>query len=156
MVCARHLKQVGYEPHVWFFGAEPKPGTDAGDNFHRWRDAGGHTTLILDAAIWEKKRERLARAQIIVDALLGTGLRGAAEGLIAQAIDDVNRVSKNGTAAKPVLILAIDTPSGLPSDGEAASGPVVAVHRTVTFTAPKIGQLESRDTAQAGYEGRGS
>ena len=150
LVCARHLKNAGRDPRVWFFGPEPKPGTDAGDNFHRWQQASERTTFIEDAATWGKKREALGRAEVIIDALLGTGLRGAAEGLIAEAIEEINRVSKNATAANPVLILAVDTPSGLPSDGEPAAGPVVTAHRTVAFTAPKMGQLESRNAAQVG------
>jgi hydroxyethylthiazole kinase-like uncharacterized protein yjeF len=150
LVCARHLKLAGFDPRVWFFGSEPKPGTDGGDNFHRWRQASERTSFIESTSVWEQKREALGRAQIIIDALLGTGLRGAAEGLIALAIEDVNRISRNATAANPVLILAVDTPSGLPSGGEAASGPVLVAHRTVTFTAPKIGQLESHNAAQAG------
>jgi len=150
LVCARYLKNAGREPRVWFFGPEPKSGTDAGDNFRRWQQVSQRTSFIEDAAAWEKKREALGRAQVIVDSLLGTGLRGAAEGLIAQAIEEINRISKNATAANPVLILAVDTPSGLPSDGEAASGPVLTAHRTVTFTAPKTGQLESHNAAQVG------
>jgi ADP-dependent NAD(P)H-hydrate dehydratase / NAD(P)H-hydrate epimerase len=150
LVCARYLKSAGRDPRVWFFGAAPSSGSDADDNFHRWKEISDRTTLIEDSAAWEKKRPDVARAQVIVDALLGTGLRGSAEGLIAQAIQEVNRVSKNATAARPVLILAVDTPSGLPSDGQAAAGPVLSAHRTVTFTAPKIGQLESANAAQAG------
>jgi NAD(P)H-hydrate epimerase len=150
LVCARYLKNAGRDARVWFFGPEPKPGSDAGDNFHRWKQISQRTSFIEDAAAWEKKREAVARAQVIVDALLGTGLRGAADGLIAQAIEEINRVSKNATSANPVLILAVDTPSGLPSDGEAATGSVVAAHRTVTFTAPKIGQLESLQSAHVG------
>jgi len=44
----------------------------------------------------------------------------------------------------------VDTPSGLPSDGAAAEGPVLRAHATVTFTAPKIGQLISQDAAACG------
>jgi hydroxyethylthiazole kinase-like uncharacterized protein yjeF len=150
LVCARYLKNAGRDPHVWFFGPEPESGTDAGDNFHRWRQVSEHISFIENPGAWESKRGAIAQAQIIIDALLGTGLRGAAEGLIAQVIEEVNRISKNATAANPILILAVDTPSGLPSDGEPASGPVLTAHRTVTFTAPKIGQLESHHAAQVG------
>jgi len=150
LVCARYLKNAGRDARVWFFGPEPKPGTDAADNFLRWQQVSERTSFIEDATAWEKRREAIARAQVIIDALLGTGLRGAAEGLIAQAIEEINRISRNATKANPVLILAVDTPSGLPSDGEPATGPVLTAHRTVTFTAPKIGQLESHNAAQVG------
>jgi hydroxyethylthiazole kinase-like uncharacterized protein yjeF len=85
-----------------------------------------------------------------VDALLGTGLRGAVAGLLAKVISDVNQDSRNATLARPSLIISVDMPSGLPSDGEAAEGPVLQAHQTVTFTAPKIGQLVSRDAAAGG------
>ncbi len=87
---------------------------------------------------------------MIVDALLGTGLRGAITGVVARAIADVNEMSREATAVRPSLIIAVDMPSGLPSDGEAADGPVLSAHKTVTFTAPKIGQLVSRDAAAGG------
>src|SRR5450432_3276780 len=83
--------------------------------------------------------------------MLGTGIRGAATGITARAIADVNRLSRNATAARPRWIVALDTPSGLPSDGGAAEGAVVRAHLTVTFTAPKIGQLISRDAASCGH-----
>ena len=70
--------------------------------------------------------------------------------MVAQAIEDLNRLSQNATAAHPAWIVAVDTPSGLPSDGEAAAGPVVRAHLTVTFTAPKIGQLISPDAGCCG------
>lgn len=150
LVCARILKDSGRDPWVWYFGSEPKPGTDAAGNFLRWQRQGGVLKLLETEEAWEKRLEYVGRAQIIVDALLGTGLRGGAEGLMARVIADVNRISHNATASTPKLILAVDTPSGLPSDGEAASGPVLFAHRTVTFTAPKIGQLESANAAQVG------
>src|SRR5260370_8182271 len=82
--------------------------------------------------------------------MLGTGLRGAATGLVAQATERLNQHSGNATRACPALILAVDTPSGLPSDGQAAEGPVLRTHLTVTFTAPKLGQLFSNDAACTG------
>src|SRR5260370_1231836 len=50
----------------------------------------------------------------------------------------------------PEMVLALDTPSGLPSDGGSADGPVLQAHVTVTFAAPKIGQLISKDAGRVG------
>jgi hydroxyethylthiazole kinase-like uncharacterized protein yjeF len=72
------------------------------------------------------------------------------EGLPAVVIRSVNEISRDATAVHPRMVLAIDTPSGLPSDGEAAAGPVVRAHATITFTAPKLGQLISREAACCG------
>src|SRR5258708_15202777 len=84
------------------------------------------------------------------EAILGNGFRGSVTGVIGKAISAINRHSRNVTAAWPAVILAVDTPSGLPSDGQPAEGPVLYAHKTVTFTAPKPGQLISRDSAAVG------
>jgi len=150
LVVARHLKVTGIEPRVYFFGDPTKLTGDASENFQRWRSAGGTVNVVETETEWKKFSSMIARSDVIVDALLGTGLRGAVTGMTAKAISAVNEFSRNATAARPTLIIAVDMPSGLPSDGEAAEGPVLRAHQTVTFTAPKIGQLVSVDAACAG------
>jgi hydroxyethylthiazole kinase-like uncharacterized protein yjeF len=150
LVVARHLKVTGIEPGVYFFGDPTKLTGDAGENFQRWRSAGGTMNVVNSETEWEKASGEIAGSDMIVDALLGTGLRGAVTGLTGKAITAVNELSKNATAARPTLIIAVDMPSGLPSDGEAVEGPVLRAHQTVTFTAPKIGQLVSADAACTG------
>ncbi|MGB9434312.1 MAG: NAD(P)H-hydrate dehydratase [Candidatus Acidiferrum sp.] len=148
-VVARYLKEEAEQVRVYLFA---KPGDlrgDAAKNFERWREL-GEVTVINSAAAWDKARAEVSSAEVIIDALLGTGIRGAAAGLIGQAIEDVNRLSHGATAAWPGWIVGVDTPSGLPSDGEAAAGPVLKAHWTVTFTAPKIGQLISSEAGCCG------
>jgi NAD(P)H-hydrate epimerase len=123
---------------------------DAAINFHRWTAIGNHVASITDETAWQTAWPEISNANVIVDAIFGTGFRGAASGVIAQAILAINRQSKNATVVWPALILAVDTPSGLPSDGQPAEGPVLYAHKTVTFTAPKPGQLISRDSAAVG------
>ncbi len=149
-VAARHLRQAGLAPRIYLFGTISKISGDAAENLKRWQEGGGEIVCIEDEAAWEKAWSVVLSAQVIVDALLGTGLRGAASGLIAKAIEDLNRLSRNATAPCPALILAVDTPSGLPSDGQRTEGPVLRAHRTVTFTAPKVSQLLSRDADAVG------
>jgi NAD(P)H-hydrate epimerase len=141
-VVARYLKEEADQVRVYLFAKPEDLRGDAGKNFERWREV-GEVSLVETAADWDKVWPEISGAEVIVDALLGTGIRGGATGLIAQAIEDVNRLSHGATAARPGWIVAVDTPSGLPSDGEAASGPILQAHWTVTFTAPKIGQLIS-------------
>ncbi len=149
-VVARHLKVCGIEPAVYVFGDPEGLGGDARESFERWRRAGGEVNIVGEESTWSEYRQAVRRSDVIVDALLGTGLRGAVTGLLAKVISDVNEHSHNATKARPSLIISVDMPSGLPSDGEAAEGPVLQAHRTVTFTAPKIGQLISRDAAAGG------
>jgi hydroxyethylthiazole kinase-like uncharacterized protein yjeF len=150
LVAARHLRNAGVDPRICLFGDASALSGDAGENLKRWLEAGGKIVAIESDAAWEKACRSVSSAQVIVDALLGTGLRGASSGLIARAIEDINRFSRNATSPRLALILAVDTPSGLPSDGQPAEGPVLRAHKTVTFTAPKVGQLISRDSPAVG------
>jgi ADP-dependent NAD(P)H-hydrate dehydratase / NAD(P)H-hydrate epimerase len=75
--------------------------------------------------------ERLTEGEVIVDALLGTGLRGGAREPIARVIRDINR------CGRPVL--AVDAPSGLDSDTGVPLGETVRADCTVTFVGLKTG-----------------
>jgi ADP-dependent NAD(P)H-hydrate dehydratase / NAD(P)H-hydrate epimerase len=149
-VVARHLREEAEHVEVYLFAGPEELRGDAAKNFERWREQSGRVTVIRNEADWEKAWPQVAGAEVIITALLGTGIRGPVIGVMAQAIEDLNRLSQNATAAQPAWIVAVDTPSGLPSDGEAAAGPVVRAHLTVTFSAPKIGQLISPDAACCG------
>lgn len=76
-------------------------------------------------------------ATLVIDAVLGTGLSGPANGRALEAIQLINSVFP---LAKKV---AVDIPSGLPSDTPTAPGEFVKVSHTVTFTAPKVSQCLS-------------
>ena len=150
LVVARHLKLGGVDAKVYFFGDPAKLSGDTGENFQRWRGAGGAVKVVDKESGWDEIQPVVANSDVIIDALLGTGLRGPASAHFAKAISGVNDISRNATAARPRLIISVDMPSGLPSDGEPAEGPVLRAHRTVTFTAPKVGQLVSRDAPCTG------
>src|SRR5437764_2207767 len=147
-VAARQLGAT--QAKAYLFGKPEELRGDAAANLHRWCEIGGHVATISDEAAWEAVWPEIAAADVFVDAIFGTGFRGAAAGVVAKAIGDINRHSKNATAVRPTLIVAVDTPSGLPSDGQAADGPVLYAHETVTFTAPKPGQLISPHAAAVG------
>lgn len=123
---------------------------DAATNYQSWIQAGGRVVTVDSERAWDDARPEAFHADIVVDALFGTGLRGPVIGLPAKAIEDLNAFSRNATAPTPGLIVAVDTPSGLPSDGEPAAGAVVRAHATITFTAPKVGQLVSSDSPCCG------
>ncbi len=84
---------------------------------------------------WESLRAEIADSTVIVDAILGTGVRGAARGLAAQVIADVNAGFRNAR------VLAVDVPSGFDSDSGELLGECMRADWTVTFTAPKVGQV---------------
>ncbi|UXZ55170.1 NAD(P)H-hydrate dehydratase [Halomonas sp. 7T] len=79
---------------------------------------------------------------VIVDALLGTGLTGDVEGEIRRAIEAIN------AAQQPVL--ALDIPSGIAADSGAVLGVAVEAFCTVTFIGDKIGLHTGDAPAYAG------
>jgi hydroxyethylthiazole kinase-like uncharacterized protein yjeF len=149
-VAARHLQSPSARVRVFLLAKPEELRGDAATNFERWRELGGEVVSVPDEKSWDDAWSEVAAADAIIDAMFGTGFRGAASGAVGRAIDDINRLSRDATAARPPLILAVDTPSGLPSDGQAAEGAVLRAHHTVTFTAPKVGQLISRDPSAIG------
>jgi ADP-dependent NAD(P)H-hydrate dehydratase / NAD(P)H-hydrate epimerase len=70
-------------------------------------------------------------ATVVVDAILGTGLSGPAHG---PSLEGIRIINQRFPIAKKV---ALDIPSGLPSDETKPIGEFVRVDYTVTFTAPK-------------------
>ncbi len=149
-VVARLLREIGWKLKVYLFARPEDVGGDAAANLTRLRDCGAEVLAISEKRHWEAVRGELSSSSVIVDAFLGTGMRGAVEGVLAAVIEDVNRISRQCTAVTPEMVLSVDTPSGLPSDGEPAQGPVIYAHATITFTAPKIGQLISKDAECCG------
>ncbi len=150
LVAARHLAEKAHRIRVFLFVHPYELSGNVAINLHRWTESGGELNVITDEASWNSAWPEIASSQMIVDAIFGTGFRGKATGAIASAIANLNRLSHSATAPRPACILAVDTPSGLPADGEAAQGEVLYAHHTVTFTAPKIGQLISPDAATVG------
>lgn len=149
-VVARLLQEKGLNPQVYVFADLKTVRGDAAENLGRLKQSGARIEEITDLAQWDAVREEVAKSRVIVDALLGTGLKGKVEGLLASVIEDVNKISRDATSLQPEGVVAVDTPSGLPSDGESAEGLVIRAHATVTFTAPKIGQLVARDAPCCG------
>ena len=142
LVVARFLKQSGCSPEVFLYASPGELKGDAAINLKRWQEDSGEVQVVTGASEWEPLRAMLARADLIVDALLGTGLRGPVEGILAAVIEDVNAArGKSGPRPGKLCVVAVDMPSGLASDAQDFGGPVVGADFTVTFTAPKLGQL---------------
>jgi NAD(P)H-hydrate epimerase len=81
-------------------------------------------------------------ADLLVDALLGTGLTGEVREPYRSAIEAVNRCS--------CPVLAVDVPSGLDCDTGRPLGVAVRADRTVTFALSKVGFTEAGADAYTG------
>jgi NAD(P)H-hydrate epimerase len=105
-------------------------------------DTLGASPIVIAADGLSVLREALQSADLVVDALLGTGARGPARGLAADAIACLNE------ADRPVV--AVDLPSGLGADLPEPPGPAVRAALTVTFVLPKRCLLLYPAAAHAG------
>jgi len=100
------------------------------------RDALGRLGIKVSADL------RLEDAEVVVDALFGTGLSRAPEGKFAAWITSIN---ESGTR-----VIAVDVPSGLDADTGVAYSPTVQAHTTVTLGLAKPGLLREDGPRLAG------
>jgi NAD(P)H-hydrate epimerase len=84
----------------------------------------------------------VVRADVLVDAVFGTGFRGVAEGPHAEAIGLLNE------GAGPMV--AIDVPSGVEGDSGLVRGPAIRADVTVALGAPKVGDILHPGAEHAG------
>jgi ADP-dependent NAD(P)H-hydrate dehydratase / NAD(P)H-hydrate epimerase len=146
-VAARHLARAGADVAAVLVSTGSEPATaDAIRNWNRLdrehRVTRIHASTGLDLKVLAKDIER---ASIVVDALLGTGVRGELRDPIRSAIELVLAARK----AK-VPIVAIDTPTAVDLTSGDPTTPVVRADLTVTFHRPKTGLLTKRGAALAG------
>lgn len=79
---------------------------------------------------------------VVIDAMLGTGLKGAVREPYAQAIDTVNACS--------LPVVAVDLPSGLDADRGLRCGKAIRADLTVTFIGLKLGLLTAEGPDHVG------
>lgn len=132
-VIARHLHNLGARARlVLAFDPEKAgPETDWGINFAIARNM-RLPFIIAESRAGQDDAALLARgSDLIVDALLGTGLSGEVREPYMALIRLIN------AADKPVL--AVDIPSGLDADTGQVLRAAVRATRTATFVMPKAG-----------------
>ncbi len=148
LVVSRLLRERERRVEVFLFARPESVEGDAAVQLRRWQEMSGPLHCVTTSAEWQAVRGRVVCAQVVVDALLGTGLRRPVEGLLREVIGDLNAESRAVPPRR--YVVAVDTPSGLPSDGETPPGDVLAADYTITFTAPKLGQVSSSRSSCTG------
>jgi NAD(P)H-hydrate epimerase len=146
-VIARHLANAGVRVRTLLF-ADPNhlPG-DASVNYGILSrmsalSSCGVSLEVLADFDDAHLRDELAAADWVVDALFGSGLRGAVPPPFDRVIAAIN--------ASPARVLAVDIPSGLDSDTGRPTDPTVRAHHTATVAAAKKGFLEPAAAAWLG------
>jgi len=125
-VCARYLLNWGYEVEVVQMG---EISTLKGDSLENARHAIG---MGISFGEYETPPE-LKEFNVVVDALVGTGFRGAPRGALNLFINAINQSN--------APVVSVDIPSGVDGENGKVEGSCVRATVTVTFAFPKLGLL---------------
>ncbi len=134
MVAARHLANWGAAVCV-ILTAPPA-------DYH---DVPGYQLRILEnmeVSVSQVPWNKAFRGDLLLDAVIGYGLRGAPMGVAATAIQAANESG--------IRILALDTPSGLDTTTGTVYDPCIRAEATLTLALPKAGLLNSAARAVVG------
>ncbi len=129
-VVARKILSSGGSARVFVLGDRQAYRGAARDNLEMLERSGGE---VVSPASPEDAEHDLARCDVVVDAIFGTGLARDVEGRYAEVIQRIHR------SGRPVL--SLDIPSGIHGDTGQEMGTSVRASATVTFGLPKLGNL---------------
>ena len=131
---ARWLQSYGVSVRAFVVGAalDAVQG-DAALELAMFTKAGGRVEALSTEDDWVLAELAASKADVLVDALLGTGFHGELEGDVLRACELLNKSEK--------YILAIDIPTGVNADNGAVSENAVRADHTVTMALVKTGLL---------------
>ncbi len=128
-VIGRHLSRMGASVTFWLTGKKHDLAGDAKVNMKIAEKMG---LPISELCNWNSGN-KLVEFDIVIDSLLGTGLKGEVSGIYCDIIESINNFSGN--------VVAVDTPSGLDCDTGKPLGICVNADMTVTMGNIKTGML---------------
>jgi ADP-dependent NAD(P)H-hydrate dehydratase / NAD(P)H-hydrate epimerase len=121
-VSARYLRERGYQVRLALHGRQEDLPRDPKEMARRW-----------DEAIEPMSLQSLEGAQIVIDAIYGTGLRDNITGIPAQIIEEVT--------ARALPVVSVDVPSGIDATYGSVHGLAFKSAATVTFFRRKTGHV---------------
>jgi NAD(P)H-hydrate epimerase len=142
MVLARQLRMRGVKPDVYLLARCSEISGDAGLNLGILLESGCQVQEATTVEEWRAVAALLGQYQVLVDAILGTGLTKPLDGLYLQVVRDINR--------SDAFVLAVDIPSGMASDSTRGDRETIEADCTVTFTAPKVAHILNERQAAIG------
>lgn len=137
-VIARHLYDRGADVAVFLAGKKEASKGDARINLNILENMGIEVTEISSL----EEISPFHHIDVVVDALLGTGVTGAVTGFLAELINYINSLD--------APIVSVDLPSGMETDTGAVHGACVHADCTVTMAHLKTGLLFSPASDHAG------
>jgi len=133
LALARHLHNIGFSVQAFLLADPNELKGDAAINFRAATQLGVPVQPLPSPEDLCHLIEPLRRADLVVDALLGTGIVGEVRGISADAIPLLNEHA--------CRILSVDVPSGINSDTGEVCGVAVRADATVTLGAIKLGLM---------------
>ena len=125
LAIARHLFNKGAEVYVYLTSGNGFSG-DALINYEALRAIGATVIGIDNTSLI---RNFVKSADVVIDAMLGTGISGGASGMIKNVIEEINKAAR--------YVLSVDIPSGANADTGGVETVCVKADMTVTFAAYK-------------------
>lgn len=140
-VIGRHLKKLGYRVYIYAMDDVSAYKGDAAVNYNILLQRGLSVFQVSEEDPAELLND-LTGDEIIVDALLGTGITREVKEPFATLIKEINKSAAG--------VISVDIPSGISSDTGKIMGVAVESDYTVTFALPKRGLLLYPGASNAG------
>ena len=133
LAVARHLYNKGIDVRTFLLAKKDEVKGDAETNLKILENMGIDIVEFISEGQFPELENVLEKADIVVDGIFGTGLKGNVRGIPARLIDIVNSSLKT--------VVSIDIPSGINGENGKIMGCCIRASSTVTFALPKIGLL---------------
>jgi hydroxyethylthiazole kinase-like uncharacterized protein yjeF len=136
-VATRHLTCLGFKVNVILAG---KPANIREEPAQKnWRALQSLTDVILIHEVYDSSLIPIIKADVVVDALLGMGLKGVLRSPILQLVKKINETK--------AFRVSVDVPTGIDSDSGEVLGEAVKADLTITFHKAKPGLLKAKKHA---------
>jgi len=133
-VAARHLACQGFKVEIVLAGRPPE--ISDGEAQKNWMVLQSLKDFLAIHEIYDSSLIPNLKADVVVDALLGIGLKGTPRPPIRQMVKKINEMES--------FCVAVDVPTGIDSDTGDVLGEVVRANLTITFHKTKPGLLKAK------------
>lgn len=131
-VIARLFTDAGFNVTTISICPKEKIKFDALSNFEKLEKIS--TILFYETIGDEKFQKYLKNTDILIDAILGTGLKSEVTGTARTAIENINKYFEGE-------LFSVDIPSGIDADNAKVHGEAIIASSTVSFQNPKVGNI---------------
>ena len=131
-VIARQLNELGWDVSVFILNERDSISGEAASNLDRL-PPGIVFYCPQPALLTEDHRKKINDSDVVIDAILGTGLSNDISGVYLAAIDLINQSGRT--------VISLDIPSGVHGTTGRILGAAVRADVTITFTSAKLGQI---------------